>query len=398
MPLPPLTGRTGEPVYHLSADGKRLCSQVADGRDVEGHLRVYDAATGADIDRLVDTNPANDRKCPNQSPPADKGAHSVTTSPGSARTAFTLIELLVVIAIIAVLIGLLVPAVQTVREAANRVQCANNLKQIGLAFHAHRSNNGRFPGGGWGWAWVGDPDRGPGPSQPGGWAYQILPHLEQDNLYRLPGDGKPDVITPAQLAGAASAQQVPLPLLYCPSRRRAVAYPCANPSRVNADNVGQCGKSDYGANGGDRYVFWGRGPASLAGALNGVGFSDMTQATGISFQRSALLMTDIPDGASNTYLAGEKYLNPDTYTIGSSINDNECCLTGDDYDLHCWAADPPLRDTRGLDRPGTYGSAHSSGFNVVLADGSVRYVSYSISPTTHALLANRKDGQPVPEF
>src|SRR5205823_1845568 len=125
----------------------------------------------------------------------------------------------------------------------NRIQCANNLKQIGVAIHAHQFKYGRFPGGGWGWGWVGDPDRGLGGAQPGGWVYQILPQLEQDNLYRLPGDGQPDVITPAQRAGAASAQQVPLALLYCPSRRAAVAYPCTNPSRVNSDSVGLCGKS-----------------------------------------------------------------------------------------------------------------------------------------------------------
>jgi prepilin-type processing-associated H-X9-DG protein len=124
----------------------------------------------------------------------------------------------------------------------------------------------------------------------------------------------------------------------------------------------------------------------------------MSQSTGISFQRSALRIAAITDGTSNTYLVGERYLNPDSYTTGSSIADNEGCLTGDDYDLHCWAADPPLQDTRGLDRPGTYGSAHPVGFNVLLADGSVRHVYFSIDPTTHALLANRKDGLPVPEY
>jgi prepilin-type processing-associated H-X9-DG protein len=124
----------------------------------------------------------------------------------------------------------------------------------------------------------------------------------------------------------------------------------------------------------------------------------MTQSTGISFQRSALPILAITDGASNTYLVGERYLDPNSYTTGSSIADNEGYLTGDDYDLHSWAVLPPLRDTRGLDRPGTFGSAHPSGFNVVLADGSVRLVSFSIDPTTHALLANRCDAQAVPMY
>ena len=174
---------------------------------------------------------------------------------------FTLVELLVVIAIIGILVALLLPAVQAAREAARRTQCVNNLKQIGLAFQNHHSTHRFFPSGGWGWKWTGDPDRGVGPDQPGGWVYQALPYMELQNLRDLGGDGQPDVITNGQREGAAQRDQVPVAGFNCPSRRAVGLYPfgtnpgdgsnffylCLN-STTGVERVSRC---DYAASAGD---------------------------------------------------------------------------------------------------------------------------------------------------
>lgn len=310
-------------------------------------------------------------------------------------TGFTLVELLVVITIIGILIGLLLPAVQSARESARRLQCSNNLKQLSLAILSHCNAHGHFPTGGWGPKWVGDPDRGFGARQPGGWGYNILPFLEQQALYELPRDNKPDTLTAGQLAGAKQMQSTPLPTFACPTRRRPIAYPFSSSTSwnfVNSDRPSVCGRSDYVALG--TGVGSGNAPTSLEEADDGTFTSWWTgTCPGVITQRSEVPPAFVRDGMSNTYLLMEKYLNPDNYTTGRDGEDNESLYIGSNPDV-LRRASRPYPDQTGNDYHGI-GSAHVTGWNAALCDGSVRSLSYSIDLTVHSRLGNRNDGEPV---
>ena len=135
-----------------------------------------------------------------------------------APRGFTLVELLVVIAIIGILIGLLLPAVQSAREAGRIIQCRNNVKQLALACLAHEEAQRYLPAGGWGFRCLGVASKGFGPGQSGGWIYSILPNLDQDALFS--GGGATDPAT-----AMTNLIQTPLAVLYCPTRRACRTYP-----------------------------------------------------------------------------------------------------------------------------------------------------------------------------
>jgi prepilin-type N-terminal cleavage/methylation domain-containing protein len=341
------------------------------------------------------------------------------------RAAFTLVELLVVITIIGILVSLLMPAVQSAREAARRTQCSNNLKQLALAASNELASQGHFPTGGWGWRWIGDPDCGSNWKQPGGWIYNLLPFLDQNNLHDLQAG-----LTGTARSNAASQMlSTPLVMVNCPTRRPLGIYPTwqngsgpnlgGSPGDVyqiyatgSASATANVAKTDYGANGGDTYTSpgttgdpWGTsndegGPLVYSQGIAARSYWAAVGAasTGVVYPGSMATAASVTDGLSNTYLFGEKYLDPDEYTNGVDGGDNENAYMGDNADIIRWGIPgypPPMPDTPGSAQYYNYGSAHPSGFGVALCDGSVRVISFFIDQETHRRLSNRADGLPI---
>jgi len=322
---------------------------------------------------------------------------------GRKLRAFTLVELLVVIAIIGILIALLLPAVQAAREAARRMTCQNQLKQIGLAFSLHHDAHNHFPTGGWGWSWIGDPDRGFKERQPGGWTYNILPFVEQPDLHALGSGANPS----AKKAALATLFSTPLALFNCPSRRASIVYPkVVHP--FNTDRVNTCAKGDYavcvgatvsaGAYPYSCAVFGGPSNESAGDDPSFPWHTDLdTLLTGISYERSLIRASDVQDGMSNTIMVGEKYMNPDQYSTGLQPSDNGGLYTGFSNDHSRSAGAALMQDQPGYDAVGEcrFGSAHPSSSNFVFCDGSVHAVPYDIEMDVYHRLGNRHDGETI---
>lgn len=340
------------------------------------------------------------------------------------RTGFSLVELLVVTSIVSVLMLLLLPAVQTAREAARRVECKNNLKQLALACHGHHDVHGFFPSGGWGWYWTGDADRGFGKDQPGGWIFNTLPYFEQYNLYETASDGEPDKLTRDQRVAASHIIQTPLSVINCPSRRANMVYPMTanaggSSGFFNSVTPQKAGRSDYAVNSGHVFNEWpqgvlGRGPRSYMVARNwtankywGVdqapfdhSLEDQRVMTGLSYERSTVAIKQVTAGLGRTYLIGERHIPADHYTTGLDIGDNETWCTGFNNDnyrktgrltngeiVEC----VPIPDTAsGFEEHwGRFGSAHAGVWNAAFCDGSVDSVAYDIDWRVHRDSGNR---------
>lgn len=250
-----------------------------------------------------------------------------------SREAFTLIELLVVISIIGVIVGLLVPAVQAAREAARRMRCQSNLKQLGLAAINFESAHRRFPSGGWGFQWQGFADVRTHAGQPGSWTFSLLPFVEQDPLYRL-----------GSLSSSASQRDRELrqrvgsavPIYNCPSRRggELLAFhqgcpSCSQPIGVTS-SLHSSVRCDYAVNAGDGapdmtrldswpFNFWGPATVAEANRLSRTGGwpKPSSDWSGISWLARGVQLAELTDGTSHVFLFGEKYVMSDAYYSGA---------------------------------------------------------------------------------
>lgn len=345
-------------------------------------------------------------------------------------TGFTLVELLVVIAITSILLAMSLPAVQAAREAARRVECKNNLKQLALGALNHHDAQGHFPTGGWGWYWVGDADRGYGRDQPGGWIYNILTYSEEGALHDIPSDGMPDELSRVQRVGAAQLIQSPLKIVNCPSRRPTMVFPLtANEGGAigffNSITPYAAGRSDYAANSGHVYCEWpnsdlGKGPENYLDAkvrtanrswgseqprllftLGGSG-----TMSGVSFERSMIAMRHVIDGLSRTYMIGERYISQTDYETGMNNGDNETWCTGFNNDNYRKTGRleenqilelSPAFDGRqvSVGQFERFGSAHPNMWNAAMCDGSVQSISYEVDWHVHRDYGNRMDGNVV---
>jgi prepilin-type N-terminal cleavage/methylation domain-containing protein/prepilin-type processing-associated H-X9-DG protein len=300
---------------------------------------------------------------------------------GRRRPAFTLVELLVVIAIIGVLVALLLPAVQAAREAARRIQCSNHLKQIGLGFQLHHDTYNACPTGGSG-VDVARTLAGGVPATLGeqswNWTYQILPYIEQANLYQNLDD--------------ETVKSTPIKIYFCPSRRPPQVWNInasgSNGRRAQLDYVGCRGSTNNGTDG-----------VVIRSLVN-------PRVPLARYQT-------ITDGLSNTLVAGERCWAIDWYYAPGGPETDwyrggyVSGFTGSSQTfLNLTGTSAPLKDLRGpftgvtvpLLIARSFGSAHPGGINVTLADGSVRNVSYTINLATWLDLARRDDGNALGDF
>jgi prepilin-type N-terminal cleavage/methylation domain-containing protein len=324
--------------------------------------------------------------------------------PRDSRLGFTLIELLVVIAIIGVLVGLLLPAVQKVREVANSTSCKNNLKQIGTAFLSHTTTRGYFPPGGRSAGGVTfvmsgtTPVPQDGVQQRAGWGYRILPFIDGDNVYR--GGGMSTMTACSQVAVAAEMK-----VYFCPSRRQPMKTIFKSPPALSLQFLADMGITDF-AKGTDTGLCdyaaatswdfasetnWGNGAVRVT--------MDLNLPPPHTIATNLVKIGDVSTGMSNLLVIGEKMLNRSN-------------MGGTDDDIHGYAVGcnpDTLRATYVAPAPDyfgpvdynqhdgmlKFGSAHPNGWHAVFGDVAVHTINYSISVGVLGQLGNIANNQPI---
>ncbi len=314
------------------------------------------------------------------------------------RVAFTLIELLVVIAIIAILIGLLLPAVQKVREAANRAQCQNHLKQIGLALHSYHDAYRKLPADRIANDWI-------------TWAVLILPYIEQGAAYRRWDLTRRYAEQPAAAGSANDPAPVSVPIYFCPSRRGpgtlSVSYTLTLATGATL-SARPGGIGDYASVAGTANNLGALRIGIPAGTVNGVAvsgnkpFNDSGPGARVLTWQSQTRFGTITDGTSNTLLIGEKHVRPNQQwgkgedrSVFDSGNANTYrrFIGKDATDAHPLVEDP--RDQNGPLANQRFGSWHTGVCQFVFGDGSVRAIPTNIHIDILTRLGLPADGQPV---
>jgi prepilin-type N-terminal cleavage/methylation domain-containing protein len=297
------------------------------------------------------------------------------------RRAFTLIELLVVIAIIAILIGLLLPAVQKVREAAARMSCSNNMKQLGLGAHNYHDARGELP-----------PMMGPSGCCWGTWAIPIMPYIEQDNLFRRYVNWGGNDSTGPRYSSAPNTTNV--------TNQRLKVFTC--PSDTDRRPFGNLTNNNYAVCAGSG------GTSRNTGTINGIGVGG-GMFDGVALTRK-IKLTDVGDGLTNTVMFGEvlqgegsdlrgfiwwgdasamSTYNVPNSTLPDRIYTSVYCNNQPQRGMPCAVSDSS-NPTMFLSR-----SRHSGGVMTGLGDGSVRFTSNSITATTWRAMGTANGGEVV---
>jgi prepilin-type N-terminal cleavage/methylation domain-containing protein len=317
----------------------------------------------------------------------------------SLGRAFTLVELLVVIAIIGALVALLLPAVQSTREAARLTQCRNNLKQLALTFHNFEAARRYFPG-----------DGGETPPKnvllgakrsarlrrlapTGNWLVQSLSYMEDSVL-------APILTAASQRKGnteelARAAVTTPIPTLYCPTRRAAIAYPLRTAYKGVFGPVGA--RTDYALSGGSADPNGGVGSMPDPKTIN-------LKVDGVWSVGRRITPKHITDGLVHTYLIGEKAMDALQYATGDDFGDlvpiaGLADSSGGANSYVRFAARAPARDVpNNCLSCHDFGSAHAACWNMSMADGSVHALSYDMDVRLHHALASIEGGEVATDF